>query len=451
MKKILCYMSLIFLLVFCGSLYAESRSATISFLKGTANITKKGEKKSVPAKLGLQLSGGDKIETADSTRAELKLDDGTNVRIGENTSLVIEEMLHDTENNKEKSAMKVMFGKIWMNVKKNVGQESRVITPKIIAAVKGTTYAVEVAKDGESKVNVYDGSVSVSKDGQEVLLTKLQKLTSKDLMKKEFDESSDEKDDWVRWNKSRDKLRIMVVAKEIKNKEPALVPISETVLLESFIKNYLFTVVDQSQLQNLRETEKLKAALKGDAAAAAVAGLELGADIIIVLDVSTGFSHMGSDYANLISATTNISGKIIRTDDANVLGVKMVRKAFPAANEDDAASTAIGLAGKDIAQYFMDEIVKKWKDEMRKGGSFTISCTNVSNFEKVKALEQALAGIDGAKNVSQYNYVAKRTFYTLQFVGDSASLAEKIAGLQIKGLSLDIVGLSAYKVEVEVK
>ena len=93
-----------------------------SFLKGSAKIIKKGENSSVPAKLSLELAAGDRIETVAGARAEIKLEDGSTVRIGENTSIVLDEMSGDRDTGKDKSSIKVSFGRIWMQVRKSLGQ-----------------------------------------------------------------------------------------------------------------------------------------------------------------------------------------------------------------------------------------------------------------------------------------------------------------------------------------
>ena len=430
----------------------ESRKAVISFLKGPAKIIKKGESAPVSAKLSMQLTAGDRIETGAGTRAEIKLEDGSTVRISENTSIVLDEMSSDKDTGRDKSAINVIVGRIWMNVKKSLGQESRIITPKVTAAVKGTTYRADVSPEGDTKVNVYDGTVAVSKPGSDpVLLSKLEMVTSKELTKSEFDEQSDEREDWVKWNKSRDKLRVMIVAKEMKNKELASVPVSESTLIELFNNNYLFSVVDQAQVANIRQSERLKAAMKGDAASAAAAGLEFGADIAIVVDTTTGIFSDKDMLAGMVSASTNISGKIYRTDDAIVISAGNQPSRKVDITEDSAATAAIKDAATKLGQKFIGDIIKKWKEEARKGGVFTVTCSNISDYNKAKELEKALAGINGAKNVTQYYFTAKRALYTVQFTGDSGTLAGEAGSLTLGGKNVEVVGVTAYRIELEAK
>ncbi|MFH1823884.1 MAG: FecR family protein [Candidatus Firestonebacteria bacterium] len=428
-----------------------AKKATVSFLKGSVKIQKKGEKTFTLAKLSDALTEGDRIETGESAKIELKLETGSIVRIGESTSIVLEEIKVDKNTMTETSTMKVLFGRIWMNVKKTVGkkQESRIVTPKVTAAVKGTTYRADVSVDGETNVNVYDGTVNVSKEGQEVILSKLEKLSSKDLTKNPFDEIDDEKDEWVRWNKSRDKLRVVIVWTETKGGQKATIPVSETSMIETFLNNYLFSVVDQSQLEKIRESEKLKSALKGNDAAAAMAGLEYGADLIIVGEATTDI-YRGEEMAGMVSATSNLVARIVRTDTAQVLAAKRETDRKPDITADAAASTTLDNAAKKMSAYFIDEIVRKWKEETRKGAIYDILVTNVT-FEKLNIIQQTLAAVADKNQVDKLYFVVNRALLNMSFIGDSATLAGKISTLEFKGFKVEVVGLTAYKVELEVK
>ena len=134
-------------LIFTGVSLAEEtqKKATVGYLKGAVKITKKADNKPLPAKLGMTLVPGDKIETGVDSKVELKLEDGSTFRIGDNSSVVIEEMKQ--ENGTDKSTMKIMFGRVWMNIKKTLDSnpmDSKIVTPKVTAAVKGTTYRADV-------------------------------------------------------------------------------------------------------------------------------------------------------------------------------------------------------------------------------------------------------------------------------------------------------------------
>ncbi len=446
------YIILTAALIFSGVSLAEEteKKAVIGYLKGSVKVIKKGENIPVPARLGMSVSAGDRLETGLDGKTELKFEDGENFRIGDNSSVVIEELKQ--QNGTDKSTMKVVFGRIWMNIKKSLDsspKESRLITRKVTAAVKGTTYRADVDKDGEAVVNVYDGTVSVDKDGKEELVSKLEKVSSKDLQKAKFDEAEDAKDEWVKWNKNRDKLRVMIVFTERKNKELAAIPISEVVFAEEMLKNYLYTVIDQAELKNIRESEKLKAAVKGDAAAAAAAGLEIGADLVITGQVDTDVTKP-EFLAGWYSGVADMTVKAVRCDTAVMLAAKNIQTKAPEITEQAAMTNAIRKASIKLLEQMNDRIIKSWKNEAAKGSSMDLVLIGAS-FENTEAVRQALSSISGVKNVNQVSLVAKRALITLNFAGDSLALVNKIQELKIKDLALNIVGLSLNKIEIEVK
>jgi len=450
MRLILSFFTAVFIFSSVSGAEETEKKAFIAYLKGDIKIVKKGSELPLNAKLGMSITAGDKIITGADSKTELKFEDGANLRIGDNSTLVLEELKQ--KDGTDRSTIKVMFGRVWMNIKKTLDsnpRESSLVTAKVIAAVKGTTYRADVDRDGEAVVTVYDGKVAISKEGKDEEAGKLEKVVSKTFVKAKFDEAEDAKDEWVRWNKNRDKLRVMIVFTERKNKELAVVPISEVVFAEEMLKNYIYTVIDQAELQNIRTSEKLIAAVKGDAAAAAAAGLEIGADLIITGQVDTDVTRPEM-IAGWYSGVADITVKAVRCDTAVVLAAKNTQAKAPEITEQAAMTNAIRKASTTLLEQINDRIIKSWKIETSKGSSLDIVLTGVS-FENTEAIRQALSSISGVKNVNQISLVAKRALLTLNFSGDSLSLVQKIGELKVKNITLNVVGLSMSKIEIEVK
>ncbi|MFH1075002.1 MAG: FecR domain-containing protein [Candidatus Firestonebacteria bacterium] len=443
----------VMMFVFFNTGIAEEiqKKAVVGYLKGTVKITRKAENNQVYAKLGMILLPGDKIETGADSKVELKLEDGSNFRIGDNSSVVIEEMKR--ENDTDKSTMKVIFGRVWMNIKKALDsnpKDSKIVTPKVTAAVKGTTYRADVDKDGEATVNVYDGAVVVAKDGKEEEVNKFEKVDSKDLLKSKFDEAEDAKDDWVKWNKNRDKIRIMVVFTEKVNGQLSMIPLSEVIFAEELLKNYLYSVVDQATLNQIRENEKLKAALTDDkdGKKAAAAGLEFGADIIITGQVDASALNTGAAYG-MITGIADMRIKVVKCDTAEIVAAKQRQERQPDVIVQGAFNGAVRKASSKLVAEINDEIVKSWKKEALKGASINISLYNVA-FEKLEAVRNAISGISGVKNVNQVSFVGGRALLTAAFSGDSLTLAEKAAEINLKDIKLNVVGISMNRIEIEI-
>jgi hypothetical protein len=135
---------------------------SISFLLGAANdvtVQHLGEKTWLPAKMKMSILGGDRVQTQAESRCEIKLLDGSVVRIGEKTLFDFSQS-KASRSGKSVSAS-VAQGKVWANVTKLKGSKDKfeVKTPTAVCAIRGTV--VRMDADSTTRVAVYQGNVDV--------------------------------------------------------------------------------------------------------------------------------------------------------------------------------------------------------------------------------------------------------------------------------------------------
>jgi hypothetical protein len=323
----------------------------------------------------------------------------------------------------------------------------------VVAAVKGTVYRADVSAKGASDLVVYDGVVTASRPGSpDVSIAAMERLAAMPnaaFEKGPVDEGMDDKDDWIRWNKSRDKLRIMIILPEQRGTEKAVASVTENTVIGRFMKNYMFKVVEKESVDRIREGEKLKAALKGDQAAAAAAGLEVAADIIVVGEARAKYFQSPA-LGGLISATANLTARAVRADTAEIIASSAGLTARAVDITDEAAAQkALISAGEKMGSQFVDSIIEKWRKETRKGAALDVVVDGV-DFRKLKTVVNTLSKIEGVRDVQQLYLVAKRSLLNLTYQGDTQGLAEAVEASKFPGLSVNVVGLSAYKLELEV-
>ncbi len=103
---------------------------------------------------------GDEIITGADGKIVLDLPDGSEMRIGPDSKVMIPSAYCDSP-----GGIKVMLGKIWINVKKQLGKKKYDLgTHSTAVGVRGTQFTIETTT-GEDIVKVYEGSVEVSKLG----------------------------------------------------------------------------------------------------------------------------------------------------------------------------------------------------------------------------------------------------------------------------------------------
>ena len=248
-KKILLLLVFFF---FCGFLPAEAKqaatldigkgSATVSFLKGSAEILGPGKGSWTSLKLKDALEEGDQVRTKAGAQMELVLADNSRLRFAGNSEFRVVRMEAGGPSTPRDVNVHVTFGKAWASVTKTMGTKGNfaVSCDQAVAGVRGTVYRMNVEPDRSALVRVYDGTVHVTGGGKAMALptppvgppTRVagpkpipgpHKVTMEEwtvIIKamqqvrigadgvpekpRDFTEKED-RDEWVEWNKARDR------------------------------------------------------------------------------------------------------------------------------------------------------------------------------------------------------------------------------------------------------
>ena len=188
----------------------------------------------VNADFDMKIYQGDQIRTEAESRCEITLEDGTIVRMDENTFQQFEKcMINKTV--KEVSLF-LSTGKIWLNARKILAKSDsfKVRTNKAVCAIRGTKFRVDT-DDEQTRISVHKGVVAtwsalfdkpkpkpdasilkpkpiagphpISMERWVEIVKAFQQITidSKGKYeKKDFNINSIMEDQWVRWNIARD-------------------------------------------------------------------------------------------------------------------------------------------------------------------------------------------------------------------------------------------------------
>ena len=234
-------LSLIFLLCVSFTPKQADMVGKVTFPLGNVLVLSKGEKRFRKATFNMPVVNGDKIETKKQARCELTFNDGSVVRVDEQSIYTVEQAKFDKKTKEVES--KLSIGKLWANVKKLVqGKDSwKLKSPVAVVAVRGTVYRMNAGADSSTQVLVYEGNVAVSpaaaagaQQGMgvapgpprqvqgptqvapprqvsmaqwfEIIKAQQQIVVQPDgsFAKSDFNLEDDAKLDWVQWNKQRD-------------------------------------------------------------------------------------------------------------------------------------------------------------------------------------------------------------------------------------------------------
>ncbi len=202
-------------------------AAQVSFLEGSAVLTKAGQTKTgAKLKRGVRIGVGDKISTGAKSRIELTLPDGSALRLGAETELVLDAARFDGKR-REAVGVTVLLGRVWAKAAKAVGASFEVQTKNAVSGVRGTSFTVLAQQDSSAIVRVYSGTVGVKKKGgpgaprvqvpgpQEIAKTQWDEIVASamkqvkvsalgDLSPAESFEDEGAELEWAQWNQKRD-------------------------------------------------------------------------------------------------------------------------------------------------------------------------------------------------------------------------------------------------------
>jgi len=140
--------------------------ARLTQLVGKAEVRVTGAASWREARVDMPVSEKNDIRTYLETEAEITFDNGTKIKIGENSVVTLARLFEDSSSGRTQSTVKVATGKIWASVKKLNDTRSGFDfeTPTAVASIRGTRLGISVDRVS-TVVDVYEGMVAVKKKG----------------------------------------------------------------------------------------------------------------------------------------------------------------------------------------------------------------------------------------------------------------------------------------------
>ncbi|MCC5813653.1 MAG: FecR domain-containing protein [Leptospira sp.] len=200
---------------------SKIQPVTVTFFSGDSKILRAGVE-SKPAQ-GMELTAEDEIVTGLNGRVEVLVRNSGLIKISSSSSVSISSLIRNEE--ESSTNVHLNYGKVVTVVRKEKKNESyNVVTPTLVAGVRGTIFMTSVENPGAGakgvacsqndclvKVEVVEGAVAVrhKESGQEVIVEKNsgievkgKKNLSQDLVKSLNQKSLDELKDMIVFHKS---------------------------------------------------------------------------------------------------------------------------------------------------------------------------------------------------------------------------------------------------------
>lgn len=226
---------------------ARERQARVTFLQGKAEVLTKDDKAWKSTHVGTWLSQDDEVRTGEKSRIEIQLPDRSILRFDERTHFKLKTLFFEAQKGSREIQVNIVAGKTWANVRKAFGPQRtfEVASVNAVAGVRDTIWRMTIGEDQSTLIRVYEGTVEVynpfikpdykpqeggfraprevrgpsevpppfrevtREEWEQIVLTQMKQViipaVGRPGTPTDFSSEEDQREEWVRWNRERDR------------------------------------------------------------------------------------------------------------------------------------------------------------------------------------------------------------------------------------------------------
>jgi len=213
-----------------------------------------------------------------------------------------------------------------------------------------------------------------------------------------------------------------------------------------------FTVVDPQQVKANVPIDKALRMLEGDLKAAAVAGLQHNAQVVITGQAISKFAGPKLLGTNMQSIQASVIAKALRTDDARLIGTRSAQAAKAHIDEMQGGVLAIQEAGREVADGLIGDIVNTWKREVYgRSQQITLIIAGLSSYRHLTAIKKFLeSDLQGVKAVHQRSFTQNLAELALDYAGKSSLIADELVNKKFSGFRLEPTNVTPNRLDLQV-
>ncbi|MCK8828567.1 hypothetical protein MWH25_12620 [Natroniella acetigena] len=200
-----------------------------------------------------------------------------------------------------------------------------------------------------------------------------------------------------------------------------------------------FRLIDQNQIDQVRDSEGVRRALAGDAEAFRELRAEYDADLLVIGEATSQFVE---ERQGFYSYRATLSAEVVKTDTAELVASHGVSESGIDITETAAARDSLSNAGAKMSEYLLDVVAEAISDGER---SVQLTISGIS-FLDVDDFEAELKGISFVDAVYLRNFSGGSARFDLNTSILPMQLAREIASQS--ELSVDVTGVSGSQINL---
>lgn len=212
-----------------------------------------------------------------------------------------------------------------------------------------------------------------------------------------------------------------------------------------------FNVVDPAQVRANIPRDKALRLLEGDPKAAAAAGLQYGAQVVITgrsFSKNAGGKLLGTQMQ---SVQATLQARVIRSDDGRVISSRSEQGTRAHIDEMQGGVLAIKEASEKLSDTLMNDILGSWKKEVYgRVQEITLVISGLVSYRHLSAIKKFLeTDLQGVKAVHQRSFTQGIAELLLDYGGKTSFVADELASKRFTGFRLEPTNVTPNRVDVQ--
>lgn len=212
-----------------------------------------------------------------------------------------------------------------------------------------------------------------------------------------------------------------------------------------------FNVVDPAQVRANIPRNKALRLLEGDQKAAAAAGIQYGAQVVITgraFSKNAGGKLLGT---NMQSIQATLQARVIRSDDGRVISSRSEQGTKAHIDEMQGGALAIREAGEKLSDVLINDILGSWKKEVYgRAQEITLVISGLVSYRHLSAVKKFLeSDLQGVKAVHQRSFTQGTAELMLDYGGKTSFVADELANKRFTGFRLEPTNVTPNRVDVQ--
>ncbi len=211
-----------------------------------------------------------------------------------------------------------------------------------------------------------------------------------------------------------------------------------------------FPVVDAQTVRRNIPRDKALQLLQGDERAAALAGLQFGAQVVITgqaISKNVGGKLYGT---NMQSLQATVQARAMWSDDGRVIATRVAESSKAHLDEVQGGVLAIREASGEIADALTAALLaESYKRQSGGGAQITLLISGLVSYRHLAFIQDFLErGVQGVKGVQMRQFAQGSAELTVDYAGQSNQIAAQLANQKFTGFRLEPTSVTPNRLDI---